>query len=155
MAKIKLNFNVALLDLNGDEVEQPKKDKRGRLSTENKKDESGKDIPELDKSGNPTGKFQQEAVYEKVLLKDVIGDALGNRYESDKETPYTEFVKRGNLARKVITKSLATYTHEEIKQMEEFIAKSCGVIVATHFDNLVNGDPLDEKDGAETKEKAA
>lgn len=169
MATIKLNLNVPLVGLNNDPIEQPKKNKRGdEIITEDRLDKHGKPIFERDEKGNVIfdknekgepvePRIEQQEVYEIVQLKDVIGNAVGNRYESDKDVNYSPFLQRGKLAKKIVNSSTANYTHDDIKTIEEYIAMNCGTIVAAQFDEILNGkdEELADDSGKKNKEKAA
>lgn len=153
-----MNLNVVLKGLDGEPIEQLKRDKRGKPVTEPVLDDDGKPVPSVDDKGNVVpGKFDKQNVWEQVFLKDVIGNAIGNRYEElDKEADYAVMQNRGKLARKIISSSTTKYTPDEMKTIEEFIGSHCGPIVAAHYDEIKNGDePNEAAKGDDQKSDAA
>lgn len=132
MATQKFNFNVPVKGINGDFIEQPKVDKRGEAVSE--------------EFTNEKGELAKRIVWENVNLRKVLAEAVGNRYESDKGIEAKDLIARGKLARKLINSNTAKYTLEELNIIESCIAKVCGAIIASAYDEIVNPDDYIEQE---------
>lgn len=97
----KLNFNVAIEDIDGSIVEKPMV-RRGEVQ----KDGEGK------------------VIFNKLILRDEIANVLLSRYQDDEKQTPVEMQKRIMLAEYVLSRSAAAkYTSDQLSLIEEYLIK--------------------------------
>jgi len=132
MAKNKIDFNVALINENGEVVTQykpdPEKttvDAQGRVSQ----------AAAADAEGNP--------IKEPVLLSGILTQLVNTTFPDDSIMTYSDRVKRGKLARKVADKtkgSLKNYSTEEVSLLKLLLEKGQATpLLAIQFEDIVEG----------------
>lgn len=128
----KVNFNTPFVDINGEPVKEAKVD-----TTKARKGDKGGIEHDLKVDENG------EVVYEVLNFKSILSNTLLSPYPGDENVPYCDRVKRGKLAKKIVSSSTANYRQEEIDMLRELVAKSKSTLVLLQFDELL------EKEGAE------
>lgn len=110
-AKQKINFNVNIVDVYGEELKEKITDPKTGLESE-----------------------------EEIRLKKVIVDLLLQPYEGDDKLSGSERLERSRLAEKVALSSTATYTAKELEIIETLAAKSRPTIVLFNIARAITGE---------------
>lgn len=132
----KINFNVPFINELGEPVQQTKTDpKKTKVDAA-----SGRQIPHIVTNDDGT------VMMETVMVKDQLVKILTMPFEGDEKLPFGDRVKRGKLARKVMTSSTANYRTEELTTIKELSARIGSVTLLTQLDALIEGNEP-ESDG--------